>query len=757
MSDTATIELLELDLEDGPSPATATTLAEETEYNPDAAFEHSGHRAAVFRPRFSQAHQQFFTPRWICQAAYTIAAHIFYLEEDPSTLNVLDPTCGSGRLLAPFKEAGHNVLGIELDARLTSTARRALGKENVRQGDIMAYGPLLPKGSFAVATINPPFGEWWALEEDSPYSRYELGAGQHHIESQHMVLELTTETVGNSGLLLAVLSGKFLENNPRAAAFLGKYYQIVANVTLPRPFKKEYGIEVDAAFVVALRASEYDEKKPPMLTGPFSGGQEELASAVCEAFDHLRKNPHFRPHQPRSRWNAPVNYLHPGYRYSTLPHVPHLDMALAVDTATIPLRLTARGVSAESEWASGWLKFFSSLPVQAYDAAQGSYAPLGEAYGSLPNILMSGVEESQERLEKLGFAVQLSEHDAAQIERRAERYHLDSRPIRELEPMEYLAYYRDGPITATATATLPDGTVILVGARYELRNRWYRKDEVVKEEEGGEGKKAYLASTHLDRGFLILHFRPLTTEHAGQELQPFSIKEINPPAIQALTEAFDLPKVLTVDDLPQTIAYAQRLNRLMDMQQQAAGGKRLYPKQALDAARMATKGCVALLYEQGGGKTPTIAYWAALRGCRSAVIVTPASVVPGIIENLQEWGLEAQRLNHTLVSRLLAQKRQHRLSRRRLVQAQQQAAALHRHLVSLEQLDGNLPRKAQEEWGLPETAGLADMQKVLWERQQTLRLQLDREKQILAWEEQRRSLEQALARKRRHLRNLRAI
>ena len=39
-----------------------------TPLDTDAAFAHKGAKAAVFKPRFGQAHQQYFTPRWLCEA-----------------------------------------------------------------------------------------------------------------------------------------------------------------------------------------------------------------------------------------------------------------------------------------------------------------------------------------------------------------------------------------------------------------------------------------------------------------------------------------------------------------------------------------------------------------------------------------------------------------------------------------------------------------------------------------------------------------
>jgi len=43
----------------------------------EAAFLSKGAQAAVFRPRFGQAHQQYFSPRWFTQAAANIAEGLF--------------------------------------------------------------------------------------------------------------------------------------------------------------------------------------------------------------------------------------------------------------------------------------------------------------------------------------------------------------------------------------------------------------------------------------------------------------------------------------------------------------------------------------------------------------------------------------------------------------------------------------------------------------------------------------------------------
>jgi len=59
------------------------------------AYENSGNAAAVFKPRFGQAHQQYFTPKWLADTMVPIAEHAFgfhRMEADKRPrLNVLDP------------------------------------------------------------------------------------------------------------------------------------------------------------------------------------------------------------------------------------------------------------------------------------------------------------------------------------------------------------------------------------------------------------------------------------------------------------------------------------------------------------------------------------------------------------------------------------------------------------------------------------------------------------------------------------------
>lgn len=727
--------------------------AEETT-DADAAFEHRGSQAAVWAPRYGQAHQQYFSPRWAAEAFADVADRLFNVtrtyrvepggkvDTGPSPrLAVLDPTCGSGRLLAPFAQRGHHVLGIELDERLVPVARRAVGKENVRHGDVCAYGAVLPENAYNAAVINPPYGLWWPVEEGGYLARYEL-AGAQSIESQNMALELVTGALRNAdGLLMALLSGRFFEVYPKAFDYLKRNYQLVASLTLPKPYKPEYGIDVDAALVVAYRAYQYSDKIPAPLTGTWEGTDtDDLVQAVVESFEAVQR-------QQYSRYRG--SHLSAGY-HRRLPEVPELDMTVQVDTSAPAVRLTKKGLRRNgSDWSAAWLTFYQGLPLAAYSAAEGAMTDVANAYGSLPNVLMAGSERSRERLKTLGFEVELTPHDRAQIAVAAKRYARQRVPIRPLKPMEFLAYYEDGPITARADVVVPhagpDGEdySVVEGATYELRARWKRVDQIVRSEPV-EAKKAYIQHTHIDRGYMVFRF-------ADDDGGTFTVEEVNAGQVAAMVDAFGLPEVEIVDDLPDFCRWAAEVDRAIETQAAINTGLRPYPSQRQDIIRFCTKGQIVNLWEMGGGKTMAVAFWATVRGYERQLFITPPSVVDDLLKDLTRWGFDPQRLSHAEVSRIKAQKRARSAFFRRRKDAKARRASLRLKLARLDE------RLAAGEPLALGGRGPADNLDLTCQRRNRLRAEAASLEEVLSQFDQRGQLLEERARKRRHLRNLRDV
>lgn len=198
-------------------------------------------------------HAQYFTPNWLaellCEALQPLVP-----PRGPTDLAVLDPTCGSGRLLAPWKRIGATVLGIELDELAADHARFALGTTNVRTGDVLDYRNLV-KG-FSLVVTNPPFGLWWTPPDAGELWECETSGGK--MESQGATLEICTRALAYNGVLVAIIPTSTFQNKKDHALRDTLYanYKGILQVTLPDLFEEEYGIGVSVDLVVARRMRE---------------------------------------------------------------------------------------------------------------------------------------------------------------------------------------------------------------------------------------------------------------------------------------------------------------------------------------------------------------------------------------------------------------------------------------------------------------------------------------------------------------------
>jgi site-specific recombinase XerD len=136
-----------------------------------------------FRLWNKSKHAQYFTPNELAETIFEMLkpiVHPDYFKE----LSVLDPTCGSGRLLVPWKKSGAQVIGIELDKQAGEVAKRVLGKESIRIGDILDYQSVLE--CFDIVVSNPPYGLSWNTKEKGLDFSCECYGGS--IESQSAVI-----------------------------------------------------------------------------------------------------------------------------------------------------------------------------------------------------------------------------------------------------------------------------------------------------------------------------------------------------------------------------------------------------------------------------------------------------------------------------------------------------------------------------------------------------------------------------------------
>jgi len=572
--------------------------------------------ALGFRQFSASKHAQYFTPTWLaellCEALQPLVP-----PRGPGDLAVLDPTCGSGRLLAPWHRVGATVLGIELDELAADHARFALGTTNVRTGDILDYRNLLH--GFSLVVTNPPYGLWWTPPDAGELWACETAGSK--IESQGATLEIATRALCYNGLLVAIIPTSTFEQSRHRALRDALYanYTGLLHVTLPDLFTEEYGIAVSVDLVVARRVYATQWKPFTMEIRPESIA-EDLRYAFRRAID----------------WDAaralPIAEVAP---------VPVLSRLFKV-APSHAVRVTPKGLRCAPD-AEGMLAFLDEV-VTAFDPVRGIEHGIVSATLSPASILTLGPRAGVETLAWLGFEPAISDADHAKIARLQEKFRLLRTPLYPPEPHQRLAYLDDRSYVAKASVRTAEGDPCFTAGRsYHLRPSWVRHRETAKVETVTQDDKDVTLITKVDRGYLA--FEVLTDSGAR------TFREIDAADVELLTAAFELPDVADLDaSVPARVT-----------QHRASVARRssfLFPFQSEDVARMAVKPFGYLGYEQGGGKTVTAASWARTRGFKRVLVVCPSGLIENWMSELQQFGFRAQRLTtHAGIAALQEEKR----------------------------------------------------------------------------------------------------
>ena len=573
--------------------------------------------ALGFRQFNASKHAQYFTPLWLSELLFD-CLHPLIPPDGSAGVSVLDPTCGSGRLLAPWKLAGASVLGIELDTLAADHAQFALGSANVRVGDILDYRHLLT--GFSLVVTNPPYGLWWTPPDPGELWACKTSGGK--LESQAATLEICTRACAHNGLLVAVIPTATF-TNPKDRSLRDTLYgnfEGLVQVTIPDLFAAEYGILVEVDLVVARRGPH--GRWQPATTraeGPHSA--DEIRSAF--------------------RLGIGDSVFFP--RSEALP-VPVVSRLFAV-TPSNAVRITPRGIKGAAD-VEGLLGFLDET-VTAFDPVRGIEHGIVSATLSPASILTSGPRAGVETLAWLGFDPAISDADSLTITRLQERFRVLRTPLFPPEPHQRLAYLEDRAYTAKATVTFEDNQpCFTAGKPYHLRPSWIRNRETASVEtvfDEREGKDIQLI-TSLDRGYLA--FEVMTDTDAR------TFREIDAADVDLLTRAFELPDVpdlaaVVPGQLAQNRAIVSRLAPF------------LFPFQSEDVARMATKPFGYLGYEQGGGKTVTAAAWASTRGFKRVLVVCQSGLTENWMNELTQFGFDARRFtSHAAISAVQDEKRQ---------------------------------------------------------------------------------------------------
>jgi SAM-dependent methyltransferase len=579
--------------------------------------------ALSFRQFNASKHAQYFTPLWVADVLFE-ALQPLVPSEGAAALSILDPTCGSARLLAPWKQAGAQVLGIELDAQAAEHARFAIGPQQVRAGDILDYRHLLKE--FSLILTNPPYGIRWTPPDPGEVWECESSGGT--IESQSATIEICTRAITWGGLLVAIIPTSTFTNAKDTALrdTLYRNFEGLLRATLPNLFDDEYGIHVEVDLIVARRRARapYEPWRPLTVT---IEDDEHAADNLRQALRRALASEHTIP--------------------ATSPSPVPVVSRLVTVTPSNAARITAKGLRAAAD-VDGLLAFLDAT-VTAFDPVRGIEHGIVSATLSPASLLTVGPRAGVETLAWLGFDPSISDRDHAEITRKKEKFTLLKTPLYPPEPHQRLAYIEDRSYTAKETVSVGDAPCFTAGISYHLRPSWVRNREVASVEtvwDEKEGKEVELI-TSVDRGYLA--FEVVTDSGAK------TFREVDAAEVSILTSAFDLPDVPDLgSSVPRSVAH----NRSTV----ARVAPFLFPFQADDVARLAVKPFGYLGYEQGGGKTVTAAAWAKTRGFKRVLVVCQSSLVENWMNELAQFGFTAHRFTtHSAVTQLQAQKRRKEL------------------------------------------------------------------------------------------------
>jgi hypothetical protein len=576
----------------------------------------AANHALGFRQFNASKHAQYFTPIWLAELLCELLQPLVP-PAGASEVAVLDPTCGSGRLLAPWKRIGSTVLGIELDQLAADNACYALGTTNVRTGDILDYRNLV--SGFSLVLTNPPYGIWWTPPDAGELWSCETSGGK--IESQGATIEICTRALAYNGLLVAIVPSSTFEKGRHKALRDTLYtnFDGLLQVTLPDLFVDEYGIDVSVDLVVARKCYSASWR-PYTMEIRADATEADLRFAFRRALDDT----------------APT-YL----PKADVAPVPVISRLFAVSPST-NVRVTPKGLKSAPD-VDGMLAFLDET-ITAFDPVRGIEHGIVSATLSPASILTLGPRAGVETLAWLGFEPSISDADQAKITRLQEKFRLLRTPLYPPEPHQRLAYLDDRSYTAHATIHTADHEPCFTAGRsYHLRPSWVRHKETAKVETVTQDAKEVTLITSVDRGYLA--FEVLT------DSGPRTFREIDAADVELLTTAFELPDIADLEaSVPARV-----------MQHRATIARRspfLYPFQAEDAARMAVKPFGYLGYEQGGGKTVTSASWARARGFRRVLVVCPSGLIENWLNELRQFGFAAHRLTtHAGVALLQEEKR----------------------------------------------------------------------------------------------------
>lgn len=576
-----------------------------------------------FRLYGKSKHQQYYTPNELAKTVYEMLIPAIRKESKIEDLSVIDPTCGSGRLLHPWKKVKAQVLGIELDKEAALVAKRLIGKENVRVGNILDYSNHLR--NFNIAVVNPPYGIYWDISDRN--ISFDSECYGSSVESQAATIEITTNALAYDGILACIIPTTTFTNakDNKAKNHLYENYKVLLKATLANVFKEEYKIDVAIDLIVAIKNYGHGDKKP----------YEKIEL-------DLLKDIHWKTTLINLMWKI-IRQEEISIYPSRTAYVPFLDAIKPIPVNNC-ISITPKGLAGDISVIS--LLDFTNHVLKDYNPIQGIETGIIDAYMSKSTLIRRGVEAGKDILSYMGFEVSIAEKDLRKLGQLKEKYDFLSTPMYRPKSHQLLSYFYDREERAKDTVTDKEGKILFEKDKsYRFHPTWVRRKQVVNIATAYDErkKKDVTIKTEVDRGYLAIK---IISEQGEKTFNEIEVEEI-----KLLTDAFLLPEIKDVSDKYPELVEANRKRIAKEM-------PFLFDYQMEDLARLALKPFGYIGYDMGGGKTLTAACWAKFRGYKQILVVCQSGLINNWLNELAKFGFKAERLStHTSIDKLQQRKR----------------------------------------------------------------------------------------------------
>ena len=192
---------------------------------------------------------QFYTPDWLCQS-------IVNLCEINDKVNVMDPTCGTGRFFNWLPNE-QKITGIENDYDSYSTALKAFSKGTLYLKSFISYLEWR-RGAMSYMLGNPPFNLRFTGQFDHPLAtdNDEEDGGEGNVLSQNHFIKCCEYYLEDGWVAAFVVPDTFLEQELRdkkVNAFIDEHFWRVATIRLNIDTFSEYKIKFPTKVLVLMK------------------------------------------------------------------------------------------------------------------------------------------------------------------------------------------------------------------------------------------------------------------------------------------------------------------------------------------------------------------------------------------------------------------------------------------------------------------------------------------------------------------------